>query len=414
MDRPIAPKTLRLRLARKLLTAAGLIAATVVLLILIIGWMRPSICRDEIRIGPVTLELIEDTIAATGSVVPEYEHVIVSPCESRVTRILKKPGAKLVAGDSVVLLDVSAAQLVAEKLDDQIALKGNDRDQAHLDMADETNRLRGQYAVKELELRSFQYEADRARNYHEDGLFSQDEVRCAENDEARAKIELAQLKSAIVQEEKSLAIRLARLDLELGILEKERDEAARNLQRATATAGRDGVLTWVLTREGAAVHKGDEVARIADLSSFRVEATVSDIHAQKIKVGQDVAIVSAETRLAGRVSAVRPLVENGIITLDVELEDRQHAVLRHNLRVEVYIITARQSDAVCVPRGQYPTVDGVPMVFVLRGDRAVRTPVRFGLRNYEKFQVVSGLVPGDEVIITDMRDHQHVREVRVK
>ena len=44
------------------------------------------------------------------------------------------------------------------------------------------------------------------------------------------------------------------------------------------------------------------------------------------------------------------------------------------------------------------------MVFVLRGDVAVRTPVRFGLKSYEYYQVLDGLAEGDEVILSDMSD----------
>ena len=51
-------------------------------------------------------------------------------------------------------------------------------------------------------------------------------------------------------------------------------------------------------------------------------------------------------------------------------------------------------------------------MFVVKGDRAVRTPVRLGLGSYDDFEVVSGLAEGDEVVISDMSAYQHVREVR--
>ena len=111
---------------------------------------------------------------------------------------------------------------------------------------------------------------------------------------------------------------------------------------------------------------------------------------------------------------VRPKVENGVITVEVTLENKRHPILRHNLRVEVYVVTASTQNALLVERGQFPIVEGVPMVFALRGDKAIRTPVQFGLKNYEYYEVLEGLAEGDEVIVSDMSDYKHIREVRLK
>jgi HlyD family secretion protein len=107
-------------------------------------------------------------------------------------------------------------------------------------------------------------------------------------------------------------------------------------------------------------------------------------------------------------------VENGLITFDVEVEEKKSPVLRHNLRVEVYVITERAEDALRIRRASYVTVEGSPAVFVIRGDTAVRTPVRFGITNIDHYQVLEGLSEGDEVIISDMSDSMHVREVRLR
>jgi hypothetical protein len=50
-------------------------------------------------------------------------------------------------------------------------------------------------------------------------------------------------------------------------------------------------------------------------------------------VTSPIEVRSGDTRLRGSVSSVRPMVENGVITLEVALEEKQHPVLRHNLRM---------------------------------------------------------------------------------
>ena len=163
-----------------------------------------------------------------------------------------------------------------------------------------------------------------------------------------------------------------------------------------------------------AVHRGDELARIADLSAFRVEASVSDVHASKLAVGQAVIVRSGDHRLDGRVANVLPMVENGIVTLEVDLDDPSDSVLRQNLRVDVHVVTDRRKRTLRVKRGSFLTSEGSHAAFVIRGDKAVRTPVRFGLRNIDWYEILEGLEEGEEVIISDMNDRMHVEEVQVR
>ena len=79
MDRPIPTSLRRWRILRSvgLLSLAG--AAIVVLLVLVLGWLRPSIRRDRIRTARVERGSVEATITASGTVVPAYEHIVTSP-----------------------------------------------------------------------------------------------------------------------------------------------------------------------------------------------------------------------------------------------------------------------------------------------------------------------------------------------
>jgi HlyD family secretion protein len=390
------------------------LAALLVLLSLVAGWLRPSVQRARIRTALVTRGPIAETLTASGTVVPEHEHVITSPIDTRVTRILLAPGDPVAAGQPILLLDVGATRLELETLEDRLALKRNERERTQLDLAGQLEDLRGRRQVKELELRSAEFEAARNRQYFEMGLFSRDEVRRAETDAERARIELRQLEAAAANCERTLAARLAGLDLELSILDKERREAARRLELAAAVSDRAGVLTWVVASEGAAVRQGDELARISDLSAFRVDATVSDVHAARVHAGQEATVRAGETLLDGRVTAVRPTVRDGAVTLEVGLDRGSHPDLRPNQRVDVYLITARRDSTLRVARGPFLNRDGRHVAFVVRGDRAVRRPVRLGLASYEMFEILEGLQEGDEVIVSDMSDHMHLEEVRLR
>ena len=229
----------------------------------------------------------------------------------------------------------------------------------------------------------------------------------------QAQIELAQLRGERENAERANAVQLEGLALERGSLDKEAAQARRLLDLSTTKSDRKGVLTWVLSQEGALVRRGDVIARIADLSSFRVEGSVSDVHAGRLRPGMAAVVRINEESLDGTISEVFPTVENGVIRFTVALAKASHAALRPSLRADVLVITDRKPRALRLKRG--PFADNVTRgVFVVRGDRAVRVPVTLGLSGIDDVEVVSGLSEADEVIISDMRDYAHLGEVKIR
>ena len=118
--------------------------------------------------------------------------------------------------------------------------------------------------------------------------------------------------------------------------------------------------------------------------------------------------------LHGRVSDVLPAVQNGAITVRIDLAERSHPSLRPNLRVEVFIVTDHRDRALRVRKGSSTSGEGVQQVFVVRGDRAVRTRVRFGIASFDFVESVEGLSAGDEVVVSDMSDYRHLSTIRLR
>ena len=110
-------------------------------------------------------------------------------------------------------------------------------------------------------------------------------------------------------------------------------------------------------------------------------------------------------------SAVYPTVENGTARLSLDLTDSTNRILRPNLKVDVYLVTGRKDSTLKVKKG--PFADGRTPAFVIRGTMALRTPVSVGIASFDEVEVLGGLDPGDEVIISDMSEYEHLSTIRV-
>lgn len=389
------------------------IAAVALVLGALPGWMRPTVNRTRIRTARVTTGPIEAVITASGTVVPEVERVLSSPLDARVLRILERPGARLQQGDAVVELDTSESVLALDKVVKDLRIKENQQAQSKLALEKSLADLDGRLEVKSLELQSAQARLEADQQLFKEGLNSRESLRRTELAVRQAQIELTQLRQERANAERATGIQLEGLSLERGSLDKEAAQARRLLDLSTTKSDRDGILTWVISQEGALVRRGDVIARIADLSSFRVAATVSDLHAGRVRTGMPVVVRVNELDLAGTITDVFPTVENGVLQFTVALAEPAHAGLRQSLRTDVLVITDRKARALRVKRGPFAD-NAARQAFVVRGDRAVRVPIEVGLTGVDDVEVLSGVSEQDEVIISDMKDYMHLAEVRIK
>jgi HlyD family secretion protein len=392
-------------------------AVPVVVVALLIAWLpdllRPGVSRARIRTAPVTAGPVDAMIMASGTVVPEIERVLSSPLDARVLRILQRPGARVQPGDALFELDTSESVLALDKLRNDLQVKENEQAEERLALKTALADADGRIAVKELEVQSAEARLAGDRTLVEEGLLSRDAFRRSELALTQARIELTQLREARANTEAATRVSLDTLTLQRGTLDKEATQARRLVELSTTKSDRAGVVTWALSQEGALVRKGDVIARLADLSSYRVDATVSDVHAGKLQPGMAAVVLVNERPLAGTVASVYPTIENGVVKFTVALAEPARDDLRPSLRVDVHVVTERKPRTLRVARGPFAD-DSSRRAFVVRGDRAVRVPLVLGLTGIDQVEVVSGAAEGDELIVSDMRDYLHLEQITLK
>jgi HlyD family secretion protein len=175
------------------------------------------------------------------------------------------------------------------------------------------------------------------------------------------------------------------------------------------------VLTFVNKNLGSKVNEGEVLARLADLGSFRITGTISDTYADQLKLGMSAIVKINETQLRGTLSNIEPSVQNNALAFELELAEASSTLLRPKLKVEVYIITAARSKVTRVANG--PAFKGarVQDIFILTSEgKAERRTIKTGLSNIDFVEVESGIQAGETVIISDLSNYKHVKQLKVK
>jgi HlyD family secretion protein len=412
MDREITEDVRRRRITRRVATAIVAVAAIAFSLAATVQWLRPGVKRGSIQTARVERGPVDATLQASGTVIPATEQVVSSPVEARVLRIVRRAGDRVKAGDEVIALDTSATRLDAERLADRVAQKESEEAQLRLSVEETIATLRAQIEQKKLDREIVAFKAEQTAKLSREGLVTTQENLAAATAVKKVDIELSQLGQALGRAQRNGEAKLAASSMELRTMRKEFAESNRQVGLAMMRADRDGVVTWAVQDAGATIRRGDVVARIADLSSFRVTATISDVHAAKLSAGMPARVrLDDATLVDGTIAGIDPRIENGTARFYVDLAERSHAKLRNNLRVDVFVVTGRRPDALRVRRGALGQGEREE-VFVVRGDELLRVPAEWGLAGEETIEVKGGLREGDEVVISNMNDYAGVKKLR--
>jgi HlyD family secretion protein len=151
---------------------------------------------------------------------------------------------------------------------------------------------------------------------------------------------------------------------------------------------------------------------VVDLSAFEIEFQVAETYAREIKPGMSAA-VTIEGRLApGTVTAISPEVRQNQVTGRVKFKGGQPPGLRQNQRASVRIVLDERDNVLKFERGAFVD-DATRAVYVLRGSHARRVPVELGAASVAEIEVRRGLEPGDQVIVSDMRDFSQAPDVAI-
>jgi HlyD family secretion protein len=370
---------------------------------------RSTVWIDTVKRGPMTRQ-----VRGLGTLIPEDIRWIPANTEGRVEKINIWPGTHVEA-DSVIL-ELNSPELEQAAHDAQSKASAAEAE------------LTGERATLQREL--LDQEATTARvhsEYEQAKMERQTNDQLAKNgliavlDYKKSQIKETELQHRDEIEQKRLAFARDSIEPQIASKQAAVDQAKQLAKLKTdqvealhLRAGMSGVLQQLPVQIGQRVKIGDNLARVADPTKLKAQVKIAETQAKDIQIDQKAVIDTRNGTANGHVTRVDPAVEQGTVTVEVVFNEPLPKGARPDLSVDGTIELEHLDDVVYVGRPAFGQENNTVGMFKLvnGGSEGVRTPVKLGKSSVNTIEILSGLQPGDQVILSDTSawdGHERIR-----
>lgn len=371
--------------------------AGVLLVALIVAGMWPAALPVET--AKVTRGDLIATVNEEGVTQVRHRYIVSSPAAGQLRRIDLKPGATVIAGETVLAVLEPAG---GDILDRRSRAQAEARVRATRSQVDQAEAQRARAAAA---LNLAQSKATRQRSLAKQQLVSQQGLDIAINQEATA-----------AQEDRAstFALQVARYELEQAQAVLDRGDASGDTADALMEIKSpvSGRVLRVMQESSRVVTSGMPILELGDSTDLEVRVEVLSRDGVAIEPGARVWLEQwgGDFDLEARVRWVEPAAFTKVSALGVE-EQRvnvladlttppdQRANLGDGYRVEARIEKARRDNVIQVPAGALSQDEQTWSTFVLNGTTVEKRTVQPGLSNGLQTEILAGLESNDTVVL---------------
>ena len=375
----------------------------------------PTVERNLVWIQSVKRGPMVRQVRGLGTLVPEEIRWIAARTQGRVDKIILRPGAKVEPGSLILELNNPDVVSAAANADSQ--LHAAEAQLAGLRVQLESSLLAAEStaAAAKSSFEQAKLQAEVNDELFKDGLVSPVQMKVAKvsAEEAATRHGIEQKRYSFAKDsiKPQLAVQEAEVE-RLTSLAKLRHEELDALQ---VRASMSGVLSALPVEVGAQVQPGTSIARVADPTKLKAEVRIAETQAKDIAIGQLASIDTRNGIVEGRVARIDPAVINGTVLVDVTLTGQLPKGARTDLSVDGTIELERLDDVVYVGRPAFGQEKSTVGIYKLNDSgEAIRTQVQLGRSSVNTIEIIQGLQPGDQVILSDMSQWEANDRIRLK
>ncbi|MGH9480402.1 MAG: efflux RND transporter periplasmic adaptor subunit [Terriglobales bacterium] len=376
----------------------------------------PTVDRGTVWIETVQRGNMLRQVRGLGTLVPEEISWIPAQTDGRIEKRLVLPGTAVQA--NTVLLVMSNPSLDQQALSAEYAYKAAQANYNNLKAQLEAQIMaqRATLAQAISSLRQSQVQLNSDRSLAQKGLVSQVDFQVSEAKNQGLATDAEMEKERLAADRNSEAAQLAAAQTKIAQAQAEYELKRSLVAGLQVRAGIAGVLQELPVEVGQQVTAGFVLAKVAVPEKLKAQLQIAETDAKDIALGQPAKIDTHNGIIPARVTRIDPAVVNGTVTVDCALLGPLPPGARPDLSVEGTIQLQLLKNVIYVGRPAFGQANSQITLFRLvdGGRQAVQTKVDIGQTSVNDVQILRGLQPGVQVILSDMSAWDNYSRVALK
>ena len=413
MDIQLKPKPWYVKYRYYLICGFAFMCFSIYVITLALGPRQLKIDAEGYKIVEATDAPFMEYIDVEGLVQP-IQTIQLNALESGfVERIIAEEGAMLNVGDTILVL--SNPELLRTIDDEQAEWQNSQRNyrEQEIEMQQRSITLRQQALDAEHQMSSLDKSLRQSREEYRMGIKSKAELEVIEEDynyqHRKAQLQMQSLRHD------SIATRLKR-----EMVSANREASTRKLSRSTSRTANlvvratvAGQLSFLNVTIGQQVSAGSSIGEIKVLTEYKVHTTLSEYYIDRITTGLPASIHYNEQKYPLRISKVVPEVKDRSFPCDLVFTGKRPSNIRLGKSYRVQIELCKPETTLIIPRGDFYQATSGRWIYRLSpdGKTARKVDIEIGRQNPQQYEILSGLKPGDRVIVSGYDKFGDVEEL---
>lgn len=365
----------------------------------------PKIIRinsDSVQTATVQSGEFSEYVNAEGTLQPIQTIKVYTREGGFVESVLVQDGSLVHKGDTLMILSDPELQRTIETARESWRKQNRSYRTSIIEMDQRRLSLAQSILQTKYELKRLEKEHNLAQEEFRMGIRSRAQLDVAD-EEYNYKMETVRLQLESRRQDSVLnAIRQESLQDELAEAQRQLRKTEERLNDLIVTAPADGQLSGLSLEPSQRISSGTAIADIKRMDQFRMRLSINEFYIDKITVGQPATITYEKKTYPMTISSTVPEIKGGSFDIYLVFTDSMPDNARIGKSYQARIEMGGQAQSIIVPKGNFYNYTHGSWVFKVNAQHthAVRVPVSIGRQNPRHFEILEGLNPGDEIIIT--------------
>lgn len=344
---------------------------------------QSEVTLDPAHVEKVTPLIVDNLYRSVGTVKSKNVAQISPKVIGYVQEVKVREGDKVKKNDLLVVL--KSKELKSRLEGAKNSLSEAKRNLSEAEAANE--EAQAQFHLAEITYQRFK------------DLMDRQSVSRQEFDQAKANYEMAKA-------------RLRRAEETIGSLHAKKKQVESSLEEARAFFGYtrvkapfSGIITQKIVYEGDLAIPGNPLLVLEDNQNYQIEAIVDESNVGKITNGEEVDVVLdalGETKIKGKVSEIIPRIDPASRTFPVKIDLPLQSTIKSGMYGKVYFPIGKRAK-ILVPKEALIECGELSSIFTINhAGRVERRLVKEGKEYNSKVEILSGLDPGESIVVREV------------